>query len=307
MTRIIYMGTPEFAVPALQSLVDHGYHVVAVYSQPPRPKNRGHQVTKSPVHTLAESLSIAVYTPTSLKTPEAREIFKSHNADLTIVAAYGLILPQVILDTPRLGCINIHGSLLPKWRGAAPIHRSMLSGDTVTGITLMQMDAGLDTGDMLAKGEYPLDQEDTFTHVHDGMATLGAALLMHMLPDYLLGKVTPEKQDNTLATYAHKLKKEESLLDFSLSAIQLMRRVKTLNPWPGTATHYDGMLLKILDVTITFEESSLTPGTLLEGGKVVCGDGHVLQILKLQRPGGKPLVISEFLRGFSLEVGRTLT
>ncbi len=303
MTRLIYMGTPAFAVPALEALVHEGYQVVATYSQPPRPKNRGHQVTKSPIHVCAESFNIPVYTPTSLKTHEAQEEFRSHQADLAIVAAYGLILPQVILDTPRLGCINIHGSLLPKWRGAAPIHRAMLDGDPITGITLMQMDVGLDTGDMLAKEEYSLSSDSTFSKAHDDLAQIGAKLLIETLPDYLAGRITPQKQDNHLATYAHKLKKEESILDFSLHAQTLLRRIKTLNPWPGTHTQYQDTPLKIIEAEVIEEKTDHAPGTWMGEGKIACGKGSVLHILKIQRPGGKPLELSEFLRGFHLEVG----
>lgn len=311
--RLIYMGTPTFAVPALNALIHAGYSLVAVYSQPPRPKNRGYQVTQSPVHAIAEAAGIPVFTPVSLKTTEAQEIFRSHNADLAIVAAYGLILPQAILDIPRLGCLNIHGSLLPAWRGAAPIHRAILAGDTVTGITLMQMDAGLDTGSMLAKSTYSLSATDTFPKIHDDLAALGAELLMHTLPTYFDGNISPEPQKNDRASYAAKLKKAEGLLNFYLPAEQVLRCVRALNPWPGTRTVYRGEILKILDASVVMENTTtedvphtyLTkrPGTILKNGRIMCGDTTILQILTIQRAGGKPMPIQDFLRGSSLIEG----
>lgn len=306
--RIIFMGTPAFAVPALEALYKAGYEIVAVYSQPPRPKNRGYEVTKSPVHEKAESLGLPVFTPATFKDEGAREIFYSHNADVAVVVAYGLILRKDILEAPRLGCFNIHGSLLPRWRGAAPIHRAMLAGDEVTGITIMKMDEGLDTGPMLSKAEYPLKASMTFQEVHDALSVLGAELLITTLSDYSAGKIIPEKQPDQGVTYAHKLTKEEGLLDFSKPALTVLRQVKALNPWPGTYTHYKGQTLKVHEVSVpsNIVSQGVQSGTLSEGALVMCGDGKCISLDVLQRSGGKALPKDDFLRGFLLEAGERL-
>ncbi len=306
--RIVFMGTPPFAVPALESLHKAGLEVVAAYSQPPRPKNRGHEVTKSPVHEKAEALGIDVFTPATFKDEAAREVFFSHKADLAVVVAYGLILRKDILNSPRLGCINIHGSILPRWRGAAPIHRAMLAGDRMTGITIMQMDEGLDTGPMLSQAEYPLDASMSFQEVHDAMSILGAELLIKTLPDYSTGKIVPETQPEQGVTYAKKLTKEEGHLDFTKSSLDIVRQVNTLNPWPGTYTHYQGQTLKIHAVSMTSQPlpTQISAGTLLEEGFVACGDG-VISLDILQRSGGKSLGKNDFLRGFELKAGEVFS
>lgn len=300
--RLLFMGTPAFAVPPLQRLVEEGYDIVGVYTQPPRPKNRGHHVTKSPVHLVAESYNLPVYAPMSLKSLEAQEAFARHEADLAIVVAYGLILPKIILNIPRLGCINIHGSLLPRWRGAAPIHRAMLAGDSKTGITLMHMDEGLDTGDMIKMKEHPLSLQDTFQGVHDAMSILGAQLLIEALPAILKGHAPRTKQPDDGVTYAHKLSKEEGLLDWTKSAENILRCVNTLNPWPGTMTMHQGHILKIKRVSmVEGAHDKGAPGTILPTGFVVCGDGGVISLDVLQREGGKPLSKEDFLRGYTLD------
>ncbi len=305
--RIVFMGTPEFAVPAFKALMKNGYDVVAVYTQPPRPKNRGYQVVKTPIHKASENYCIPVYTPTGLKRMDAQKSFFDVRPDLAIVVAYGLILPESILHAPCLGCLNIHGSLLPRWRGAAPIHRAMLAGDAVTGITLMQMDEGLDTGDIIRVAEYPLVPADTFQKVHDDLSQLGANLLIKTLPDFIAGKIRLQKQPLEGMTYAQKLGREEGLIDWSRPALDIMRHVKTLNPWPGAYTFYKGQLLKIKDVSLV-EDSSLTEsvcGTLHPHGLVTCGRG-ILSLDILQREGGKPLSKDDFLRGFPLTEGKQL-
>lgn len=303
--RIVFMGTPDFAVPALRALVEAGYDVVAVYSQPPRPKNRGHKVIKTPVHILADAYNIDVYTPVNFRHVDDRTQLQNLNPDVIIVAAYGLILPQSVLDIPPLGCVNIHGSLLPRWRGAAPIHRAMLAGDAVTGITLMRMDAGLDTGDMIAENTMDLHTDHTFEVVHDLMSHMGADLLMEHLLDYCAGHIDMRVQPDEGVTYAHKLTKDESLIDWTQPRDVIARHIHTLNPWPSTHTFYNGQRLKIRGVSrIIGAHSTHNPGTLIDDhAHVVCGDGGILSLDILQREGGSPLPKDAFLRGFPLPAG----
>lgn len=300
------MGTPDFAVPTLRMLVEHGYNVVGVYTQPPRPKNRGHHVTKSPVHLYAEEHDLPVFTPTSFKEEHEKKVFADQKADLAIVVAYGLILPKIILESPRLGCVNIHGSLLPRWRGAAPIHRAMLAGDEKTGITLMHMDEGLDTGDMIISEEMWIHANDTFSKIHDAMSLMGAQLLLKELPKILeeRGARTPQPAEGI--TYAEKLSKKEGNIDWHQSADAILRRIHALNPWPGTTTLYKGQFLKIKAVSFVEKDTLVLaeedrPGTLFPGGYVLCGDGAFLSLDILQKEGGRPLSKEEFLRGFLLE------
>ena len=231
--RLVFMGSPDFAVPALRSLNEAGHTIAAVYCQPPRSKDRGHQLQKGPVHKVAEEMGISVYTPTNLRSIEAQQQFAAHQADMAIVAAYGLILPQTILDIPYYGCLNIHASLLPRWRGAAPIQRALLAGDTETGITIMRMEAGLDTGPMLATAITPITSETTTPLLHDALAKQGAALIVQTLEKlkiYIGQAVTQPKEG---VTYAAKLVKAEGELDFFKTAAELDRQVRALNPWPG--------------------------------------------------------------------------
>ena len=304
--RLIFMGTPEFAVPPLKMLVENGYNVVGVYTQPPRPKNRGHHINKSPVHLCAEMYNLPVWTPASFKQEEDQEIFKAHEADLAVVVAYGLLLPKIILDAPHLGCVNIHGSLLPRWRGAAPIHRAMLAGDGVTGITLMHMNEGLDTGDMIATADIPLHPNDTFQKIHDEMSLLGASLLLKTLPSILSKDALRTLQPLMGVTYAHKLSKQESWIDWNQSAQSILRQIKTLNPWPGTMVFYRGHIIKIKEASfVEHHQFELLdhhkPGCLFPNGYVLCGNGEFLSLEVLQKEGGKPLAKEEFLRGFPLD------
>lgn len=307
--RLIFMGTPDFAVPTLRILVEHGYNVVSVYTQPPRPKNRGHQVTKSPVHLFAEEHHLPVFTPLSLKEEKDQRIFAAQKPDLGIVVAYGLILPKVILEIPRLGCVNIHGSLLPRWRGASPIHRAMLAGDDKTGITLMHMDEGLDTGDMITSEDMPLHVYDTFSKIHDSMSLLGAQLLLKSLEQILEGGSVRIPQSSVGVTYAQKLSKQEGVIDWQQSATVILRCINVLNPWPGTTTLYKGHSLKIKAASFVEKQRFVTaiqdaphrPGMIFPGGYVLCGDGELLSLDIVQKEGGKPLLKEDFLRGFPLE------
>lgn len=302
MTQIIFMGTPEFALSALKTLIDHNHNVVAVYTQPPRPKGRGHHATLSPVHIFANQHNIPVHHPDSLKKETELEIFKSYNADLAIVAAYGLILPNAILKAPKLGCVNIHASLLPKWRGAAPIQRAIENGDSETGITLMQMDDGLDTGDMLIKSKITIENNDTSHTLFEKLQTLGSQCLIANLNDILNGNVKPIAQITTDATYAKKLTKEESLLDAKMHAEILEQKIRAFTPWPGTYLNLDNENLKILKA-ISLAKNSLNYkiGTWYKNNKnelfVSCNDS-ILQILQLQKANSKPTAAADFLNGY---------
>ncbi len=305
MAKIIFMGTPEFALAPLQALVKAGYEIVAVYTQPPRPKGRGHAETLSPVHQFAQEQGIPVYTPVTLRSPEEQHIFSQLNADLAIVAAYGLLLPVQILEAPTLGCINIHASLLPRWRGAAPIHRAIEAGDTQTGITIMQMDKGLDTGPMLYTKTISIEANETSQMLHDKMLTLGTQALFECLPDILSEQLLPTHQPVDGVTYAHKLKKEESVLNFDCAAAVILRKIRALTPWPGTTATLDGEQIKILDAEIVDDTISL-PTPYPPSNWIATGDHKLLiscktgaiQLKILQRPGSKPVSSSDFLNGY---------
>lgn len=299
--RLIFMGTPDFAVPALKSLLDSDHKVIAVYTQPPKPKGRGHKVAKSPVHLLADDNEIPVFTPKSLRNEDTQKEFQDLNADAAIVAAYGLLLPQEILDAPQFGCINIHGSLLPRWRGAAPIHRALLEGDTETGITLMQMDIGLDTGDMLAKESIKIEEHTTTEDLHDALSIMGARMLVPLIDD--LDNLTPQIQDGTLATYAKKLEKSESALNFSKPADYLARQVRAFHPWPGSTLMWQGQSVKVLKALADADDISAFVGDMVISKneiRVQCGKGSLL-IRSLQLPGKKPMTADAFINGYHPE------
>lgn len=295
--RIIFMGSPEFSVAALTKLVQAGHEIIAVYCQPPKPKDRGHAVQKGAVHLAAEALGLKVYTPKSLRNEEEQILFKSHNADVAVVAAYGLILPKPILEAPRLGCINIHASLLPRWRGAAPIHRAILEGDKETGITIMQMDEGLDTGAMLSMKSLPITEETTTPILHDQLSIMGADLIVSTLAN--LDDITPAPQPTEGVTHAHKLVKTEGHLDWTLSATELKRKIAALTPWPGTWFNHNGVSIKVLEASVV--SMSGKPGEFLQTPEhpwVVCCGKDALSLHKVQKPGSKPLATAEFLRGY---------
>jgi methionyl-tRNA formyltransferase len=303
--RLIFMGTPAFSVPTLQTLVDSRHQVVAVYSQPPRPSGRGHHVQKSAIHQLAEKHGIPIFTPASLKSAEEQDLFASHHADASIVIAYGLILPQSILDAPPLGCINVHASLLPRWRGAAPIHRAIEAGDCETGITIMKMDAGLDTGPMLLKKSVPLTPQTTATGLHDELAELGSVLLLKALEDYAAGTLHPIPQPAQGVTYAAKLRREEGQIDWNLPAATWVRKIQAFTPWPGVWFDHEGLKLKVLTAEVISDMKGV-PGMVLDDQlTVACGES-ALRLTTLQRPGGAPLDVQAFLRGYPLSTGTVL-
>ncbi|AIK97089.1 methionyl-tRNA formyltransferase [Candidatus Odyssella acanthamoebae] len=302
--KLIFMGTPSFAVGALRAIVEAGYSVVAVYSQPPRPAGRGHHVTRSPVHEYADSVGIPVYTPKSLRNAEAQAIFQAHGADLAIVAAYGLILPKEILEAPKRGCINIHASLLPRWRGAAPIQRAIMAGDSQTGITIMQMDEGLDTGDMLRMEAIPITAETTATTLHDKLAELGSHLIVETIPQLLEGTLIPVAQPEEGVTYAAKLSKSESQIDWHRSAIEIQRKISALCPWPGVYFIHNDTVLKVAAAEVVSSHPA-QPGLVMESLTIACGE-NALKVTSVQKAGGRWLSADEFLRGYDLPLGTIL-
>jgi len=305
--RLAFMGTPDFAVPTLEALLAAGHQVVAVYSQPPRPAGRGQQVQLSAVHAAAQAHGLPVRTPLSLRPPEAQAEFAALALDAAVVAAYGLILPKAVLAAPRLGCFNVHGSLLPRWRGAAPIQWSVLAGDTETGVTIMQMDAGLDTGAMLLTGAVPIGPETTASQLHDQLATLGAGLMVEALAGVAQGRLVAEPQPAEGVTYAAKLEREHGRLEWQRPAAELDRQVRALTPWPGVWFDSRGERIKVLQLALAEPPASpAAPGTLLDRDlTIACGEGAV-RLLRVQRSGRAAVDGAAFLRGFPLEPGELL-
>lgn len=291
--RIVFAGTPEFAAQHLQALIDAGREVVAVYTQPDRPAGRGQKLMPSPVKQLALQHAIPVHQPQTLRDPDAQAELASLQADLMIVVAYGLILPQAVLDMPRLGCINSHASLLPRWRGAAPIQRAVEAGDAESGVTVMQMEAGLDTGPMLLKIRTPIAADDTGGSLHDRLAALGSNAVIEAVAALEAGTLVSEVQDDNLATYAHKLNKDEARLDWTRPAVELERRVRAFHPWPICHSVLDGAAVKIH--TAELGSGQGTPGQITDAGRdgleVACGNGS-LRLTRIQLAGGKPLAFS---------------
>jgi methionyl-tRNA formyltransferase len=313
--KIAFLGTSAFAVPALAALAEAGHDVACVYTRAPKPAGRGQQERKTPVHQLADELGLPVRTPRTLKSDEEAQAFKALDLDAAVVVSYGHILPRSFLDAPVLGCINIHGSLLPRWRGAAPIHRAILAGDAETGVTIMRMDEGLDTGPMLLAESTPISAADTAESVHDRLADLGARLIVSTLDGLLRRSIEPVDQPAEGVTYAHKLGKEEGVLDWRRPAAELERKVRAFHPWPGTsfeAPKDNGKeagieRIKVLAAALTLAGGPPGSVTIARDGfpVVTCGAGG-LKLLKLQRPGKSAQSADAFLRGFALEAGTVL-
>lgn len=309
--NIIFAGTPDFAARHLQALLDSEHNVIAVYTQPDRPAGRGKKLTPSPVKVLAEQAGIPVHQPESLRNEQAQAELAALGADIMVVVAYGLILPQAVLDTPRLGCINVHGSLLPRWRGAAPIQRAIWAGDAETGVTIMQMDKGLDTGAMLHKASLAIAPDDTSASLYDKLAAIGPQALLHTLAQLAMGKAVAEPQDDAQANYADKLSKEEALIDWRQPAAHIERCVRAFNPWPVSYFMLAGHNIKVWQAQALDDASGQPPGTLLKAGKtgidVATGDG-VLRLLSLQPPGKKAMSCQDLLNARQdwFEPGSTL-
>jgi len=306
--RIVFAGTPEFAVPPLESLHAAGHELVAVYTQPDRPAGRGQSLTASPVKRRALELGLTVEQPATLKTPDAVERLRGFRADLMVVVAYGLILPQAVLDVPRLGCWNIHASLLPRWRGAAPIQRAILAGDAVTGITIMQMEAGLDTGPVLLVRDTPIGPREPGGELHDRLSLLGAEAIVAAIGEWQAGRIRPVPQPSAGATYAAKLSKAEARIDWTQPAVAIYAQVRAFNPWPVAETTWDGKQLRVWQCEP--EPSSVAgaaPGTVLEssGGRIVVatGDG-ALRLLQVQVAGRRAMSAVEFLNASTLAGAR---
>jgi len=298
--RIIFAGTPDFAARHLQALLDAGHQVIAVYTQPDRPAGRGQQLQPSAVKQLALQHNLAVYQPKSLKKAPAQQELAALNADLMIVVAYGLILPQAVLDTPRLGCINVHGSLLPRWRGAAPIQRAIWAGDAQTGVTIMQMDAGLDTGAMLSTVSCAIDDTDTSASLYDKLAILGPKALLAALANLPALQQQAQIQDNSHASYAEKLHKDEALLNFNKPASALQREIRAFNPWPVSYLTLPQGSIKVWQASAQSSNSDKAAGTVLSADKhgirIACAEGALL-ITQLQPPGKKAMAAADFLNG----------
>lgn len=305
------MGTPEFAVPSLQKLIEADFDIRAVYTQPPRPAGRGHNVQYSPVHLFALAHNLTVLTPLTLKETQTQEDFKHHDCDFAVVAAYGLILPRAILDMPKRGCINIHGSILPSWRGAAPIQRAILAGDTTTGVTMMHMDEGLDTGDILLEKTVPITSETTSSSLYKQLAHLGADHLEMTLQGLKDETLVARPQSQEGVTHAAKISKQEALLDWRKTAQHLACQIRAFDVWPGSFFEHQGQKIKVLKAVweplpVMVDPVPL-PGQILDAALLIaCGEG-ALRLIELQRPGKSPCHVKDFLNGTPMAVGLQLS
>ena len=306
--KITFMGTPEFSVHILDALVKSGHEIVCVYCQPPRPAGRGHKLQPSPVQLRAEELKIPVRMPLSLKKDAtARQAFADLRLDIAVVAAYGLILPQVVLDAPKYGCLNIHASLLPRWRGAAPIQRAILAGDTESGVCIMKMEAGLDTGPVLMRGTVPVTETTTASTLHDALAVQGVELIVKTLEN--IETLKPQKQPDEGMTYAAMLTKEDGKIDWTQPAAAIERQLRALHPWPGVWCEYNGQRLKVLDVAIENRNASSSgkPGEILDRRLIVACGKDALLLKKVQPQDRKPMDGVSFMNGAHLNVGDVLS
>lgn len=296
--KIIFAGTPDFAAKHLAALLETKHQIVGVLTRHDKPAGRGKKLTPSPVKVLAEEHQLPVFQPISLKDSENQQWIKDQNADLMIVVAYGLILPQTVLDIPRLGCLNVHGSLLPRWRGAAPIQRSIWAGDAKTGVTIMQMDAGLDTGDMLYKAICPINPDDTSATLYEKLAVTGPKALIHTVDLLSSGQCVPEKQNNSLANYAEKLSKEEARINWQDDAVHIERCIRAFNPWPMSYFMVEEQLIKVWQAEVLTTPHNKQPGTIIRADKkgicIATGNG-ILNITQLQPPGKKAMSAQDIL------------
>ena len=305
--RILFMGTPDFAVPSLQALIGAGHEICGVFTQPDKPKNRGMKLQAPPVKEVALTHDIPVFQPASVKDGTALEIISQLKPELIVVAAYGRILPNSILEYPEKGCINVHSSLLPKFRGAAPIHWAVVSGETETGVTIMHMAQELDAGDIIDQVRTPIDPDESVETVHDRLAQLGGELLVEVVEKISNGTAQRTPQDSSKATYASMLSREMSQIDWTQSAKSIHDKIRGLNPWPSASTDViSGNAIKIFGSVNTGEDTKATPGTIVAAGKqgidIACGDGKILRVTQLQAAGGKRMAAAEYLRGHPIEI-----
>lgn len=307
--KILFMGTPDFAVSSLSAIYETKKYDITVITQPDKPKGRGYVLTPSEVKKYAVEHGIAVYQPATLKDEAFMSLLKSVNPHMIIVAAYGKILPKAVIDYPKYGCINVHGSLLPEYRGAAPIQRAIIDGKKTTGITIMNMNEGLDTGDMLAKASIPIEEDDNFETLFDKMAKAGAELLVDTVPKIVSGELCAEKQDERLASYANKIEKSDCLIDFSMSSQKVHDLIRGLSPFPLAFFERNGVIIKIISSRLSDKKSDMPFGTVASTDKnitVVCGDGSCIDICELLPAGKKRMRASDYLRGNKIETGKLL-
>jgi len=306
--RLAFMGTPDFSVAALDALVKAGHNIAAVYCQPPRAAGRGKKLRASPVHQRAEQLGLLVRHPTSLKTDAEQAEFAALQVDAAVVVAYGLILPQAILDAPKMGCINIHASLLPRWRGAAPIHRAIMAGDRETGVCIMQMDAGLDTGPVLARHAIDISADETTPSLHDTLAILGADMVVETLAHMAAGTASATPQPADGISYAHKIDKAEAAVDWAASAEEINAHIRALQPFPGAYSMLGDLRLKLLASEIVAQDHQAAPGSLIDAqaGIVACGSG-ALRLITVQKAGKAPMDWATFNNGFQAKEGAMFT